>query len=96
MGNKRRATRVISGLIIIIVIWSGITILDYWRICHGFERPVFAVPAETADDGGSGTYKGLGYSFDIEGNFMPEDEFPGVTKARFYLLGKMLKEAIRD
>ena len=54
------------------------------------------MPAETADDGGSGTYKGLGYSFDIEGNFMPEDEFPGVTKARFYLLGKMLKEAIRD
>ncbi len=96
MKNKQTAAKFISGLIIIILIWGGITIFDYRRVCHNFERPVFAVPAETADDGGSGIYKGLGYAFDIEGNFMPEDEFPGVTQARFYLFGKMIEESVRD
>ena len=49
-----------------------------------------------ADDGSSGIYNGLGYSFDIKGNFMPEDEFPGVTHADFYLLGRHIKGVIRD
>ena len=43
------------------------------------------------DDGGSGLYKGLGYSVYIEGNFMPEDEFPGITKSTFKLFGKYEK-----
>ena len=45
---------------------------------------------------GAPEYKGVGYSFDINGSFMPEDEQPGVTHADFYLLGRHIKEAIRD
>ena len=45
---------------------------------------------------GSGKYIGLGYSFDIKGNFMPEDEFPGVTKWTYYLFGIELQTQIRD
>ena len=42
-----------------------------------------------AQDGGSGTYVGLGYSFDIEGNFVSEskDLLKGVTSYRGYLFG---------
>lgn len=55
-----------------------------------------AIPEITADDGGSGIYKGLGYSFDIKGNYMPEDEFSGVTQAKFYLFERIIRESIRD
>ncbi|KUO52353.1 MAG: hypothetical protein APF76_04780 [Desulfitibacter sp. BRH_c19] len=57
------------------IIWSIITIVDYRQVCHNFEKPIVAIPIQTADDGGSGIYKGLGYSFNIKGNFMPEYEF---------------------
>ena len=60
------------------------------------EKPIFCVGAELADDGSSGRYIGLGYSFDIEGNFMPEDEFPGVTKWTFFLFGIEVQSKIRE
>ena len=52
--------------------------------------------ANSADDGGSGEYIGLGYSFDIEGNFMPEDEVSGVTAYRAKIFGITAGSGIRD
>jgi hypothetical protein len=43
-----------------------------------------------------GTYQGLGYSFEIKGNFMPEDEFPGVTHYKYYLFVNFIQERLRD
>ena len=71
----------------------GIT--DFYRVYH-FQMPVFCIAAETADDGGSGTYRGLGYHFEIEGNFMPEEELPGITHNKMYLFGQLVFEGIRD
>ena len=81
---------------ILVIIWGIILGIDYWRTMHHFEKPIFAMPRITADDGGSGTYSGIGYSFEIKGNFMPEDEFPGVTHGTFSLFGKNLKSVVRD
>lgn len=78
------------------ILWCVMGFIDYWRVCHSFEKPIFTLIKETFDDGGSGTYKGLGYSFEIKGNFMPEDEFPGVTYAEYYLFGINVKNVIRD
>ena len=47
-------------------------------------------------DEGSGHYVGLGYSFDIEGNFMPDDEYPGVTKYTYYILGQEISKEARE
>lgn len=96
MRNRKRSLKEINIILILLVIWSMITVTDYRRVCHSFEKPIFCIGTKTQDDGGSGIYQGLGYSFDIKGNFMPEDEFPGVTYARFYLFGNMLKESVRD
>lgn len=89
-----------KGKIIIVVVcfaalWIVVGIVDYCRV-HSFEKPIFCIVTETADDGGSGKYIGLGYSFDIKGNFMPEDEFPGVTKWTYFLFGKNMGSGIRD
>lgn len=87
-------------LIIIILLafalWVSAGVTDYFRV-RAFERPVFCVITDPAyQDGGSGRYNGLGYSFDIKGNFMPEDELPGVTEYTYYLFGNELQSGIRD
>lgn len=83
------------AIVILTAVWVMIGIIDFRKV-HSFERPLFCIGTETADDGGSGHYIGLGYSFDIEGNFMPEDELPGVTKYNFYLFGFKIASGIRD
>lgn len=90
---KKKKT--IIAMICILVLWIAIGVVDYSRV-HSFEKPVVCVDIELADDGGSGKYIGLGYSFDIKGNFMLEDEFPGVTKWTYYLFGIELQTQIRD
>lgn len=76
------------------LVTMGIT--DYRRTVHSFEKPIFAQVINGADDGGSGSYVGIGYSVDIKGNFMPEDELKGVTHASFYVFGKEIHYAVRD
>lgn len=87
--------KIIIAIVCAIALWVAIGIVDYGRV-HSFERPIFCVGAELADDGGSGKYVGLGYSFDIEGNFMPDTEYPGVTKWTYRLFGIELQTQIRD
>ena len=45
-------------------------------LVHNYRRPLFCIWTESLQDGGSGKYVGLGYSFDIEGNFMRDTETP--------------------
>lgn len=63
-------------------------LLDFFRI-KSFDTPIY-------DDGGSGHYIGLGYSFNIKDNFMPENELPSVTEYTFCILGFEIKSGIRD
>ncbi|MBO5166390.1 MAG: hypothetical protein IJ405_05700 [Lachnospiraceae bacterium] len=82
-------------LILLFFLWLGLLITDFIRVNH-FEKPLFALATETADDGGSGKYIGLGYSFHIKGNFLPEDEFPGVTSFTAYIFGIEIANGVRD
>lgn len=87
--------RLFVSLAIIAVLCTAMGILDFFRVSR-FEKPIFCIPAEIADDGGSGRYVGIGYSFDIEGNFMPEDEFPGVTKYEAKIFGITVGSEARE
>lgn len=79
--------RNIMRLIVAIIVWLSIFVTDFIRV-NDFERPVFCVLVNGADDGGSGTYIGLGYTVDIEGNFVTEDEVErGVTEFDMKLFG---------
>lgn len=90
--NIRKLISLIFGSILIIAVLTGV--FDWFRV-KGFEKPIFTIPI-TEDDGGSGIYYGLGYSIDIKGNFMPEDELPGVTHYDFYIFGVLVDRGIRD
>lgn len=87
--------KILLVAICILMLWVFISIVDYSRV-HSFEKPIFCVGSELMKDGGSGKYVGLGYSFDIQGNFMPEDEFPGVTKWTYYIFGIEIQTQVRD
>lgn len=87
--------KIAIGIICAVVAWVVIGVIDFTMV-NSFHKPVFCVGAELADDGGSGTYVGLGYSFDIEGNFMPEAENPGVTSYRGYILGIEVIRGFRE
>ena len=92
-----RLLKRIIGRIIVFVVCAAIAFgtVDLLRV-KSFERPLFCICNETVDDGGSGHYRGLGYSFEIKGNFMPEDELPGVTEYDMYILGIHAAAGIRD
>ena len=92
---KTAFKRTFTLFIFVFLLWFALAATDLLRL-NSFEMPVFARPAETFDNGGSGTYKGLGWRIELEGNFMPEDEFPGVTKYEYYLFDDLIHAGIRD
>ena len=81
--------------IFLFLFWFAAAAADLFRL-NNFEMPIFARPTVTADDGGSGTYKGFGWRIELEGNFLPEDELPGVTQFEYYLGDDLIYAAIRD
>ena len=85
--KKSKVTKVIIAILGIVVLWLCIGITDF-ALVHNYKKPFFCIGVELYQDGGSGKYAGLGYSFDIEGNFMPEAKDPGVTSYRGYIFGK--------
>ena len=93
--HKKRIFMAVIAVVCVVVLWLTVCIVDYCRL-HRFEKPIFCVGINLCEDGSSGKYVGLGYSYDIEGNFMPEDEFPGVTKWTYYLFGVEMETQIRD
>lgn len=91
--KKKKIIFIVIG--VIFAIWLTIGIFDFSRV-HNFKKPIFCIATELYKDGGSGHYIGLGYSFDIKGNFMPEDELKGVTEYNFYIFGIRIQPAIRN
>ncbi|MBR2403008.1 MAG: hypothetical protein IKB01_09635 [Lachnospiraceae bacterium] len=82
-------------LAIVALLWVCLFATDFVRV-RNFEKPIFSVLVNGADDGGSGTYVGLGYWTEIEGDFVTENEAErGVTQYDMKLLGIRVQAAIR-
>lgn len=90
---KNRMKMLIPIIIIFVsVIWLSIAYTDYCRVGINWDKPKFCILTDGADDGGSGKYIGLGYSFDIKGSFLEEDEYPKVERYTFKVLGITIRE----
>ena len=85
--KKSKGKKMVIAVLAVMVLWLCVGITDFARV-HNYKKPLFCIGVNLADDGGSGNYVGLGYSFYIEGNFMPEEKNPGITSYRGYVLGK--------
>ena len=83
---------VLKIVIILISLWGIIFAIDFMR-CASFKMPIFVVPGETADDGGSGTYYGLGYRVEVKKNV--SSDYGGVLeKIEMYMFDKFVTGAI--
>lgn len=91
--NKKKIIFIVVE--IIFAFWLVIGIIDFSRV-HSFEKPFFCIGTKLYRDGGSGHYVGLGYSFDIKGNFLLEGEPKGITEYSYYIFGIRVQSAIRD
>ena len=76
----------------LILLWGVIFAIDYIR-CSNLKMPIFVIPGETADDGGSGTYYGLGYSVDVEKNISAEYGVQ-IESVEMYIFDKFVGGAI--
>ena len=93
--NSKKNKLILIIFCSILVLWLAIGITDF-ALVQNYHKPLFCVGVNLADDGGSGRYIGLGYGFDLEGNFMPDAKHPGVTSYHGYLLGKEVSRGFWD
>ena len=84
-------------LCVILILGMVMTAVDYCRLRYGaFEEPIFCTWDYVADGSSVRLYRGLFHKIEIRGNFMPLDEFPGVTEYTFYIFGIKVHHGIRD
>ena len=83
---------VLKIVIILISLWVIIFTIDFIRCSH-FKMPIFVVAGDTADDGGSGTYYGLGYKVEVKKHISAD--FDGqLEKIEMYMFDKFITGAI--
>ena len=85
---------IISIFGVVLVLWGLVFTIDYVR-CSRFLEPVFVVAGQTADDGGSGIYYGLGYKVKIEKNISAEYGSE-LTSVEMYMFDKFITGAIAN
>ena len=86
--------KLITIIIILIALWGIIFFIDYSR-CSNFKEPIFVVAGVTADDGGSGTYYGLGYKVKMEKTISAEYGM-SLVRVEMYMFDKFITGAIAD
>ena len=91
---KRLMTFFLCLVFSLAVIWGGMFGTDYYR-CTQLKKPIFArgVADMMYDDGGSGTYRGLGYEIEIEGELTVEYGYVAES-VELRLLGVLVFAAI--
>lgn len=89
---KRIILFIVLFILLIAIVFG---IVDFFRV-KSASLPIFCINVDKIDDGGSGKYIGLGYSFYIKGNFLPDEPAAGVTAYNYSILGIKIVNGIKD
>ena len=92
-SRKKRLPLIIIPAVLAAV-WVSIGAVDFARV-NSRKLPIFCVWSLQYLDGGSGTYTGLGYSFEIKGDFIGEEALR-VTEYTAKIFGVPVLSAIQD
>lgn len=88
-----KTLKIVIGVIVIIIVLYGIIFsIDYYR-CSNLKEPIFVIPIKTADDGGTGEYRGLGYTVKME-VYISSEHGKTITKVEMYMFNKFIVGAI--
>lgn len=89
--------KIIITIVVIALLWLAVGLVDYFRVTK-FEKPLFCVSRASVYNGAENYLhcQGIGYSFEIAGNFDTTDELSGVTKYTYFIFGNEICSGIRD
>ena len=82
---------ILAVIAVLLAAWLSIAYADYAKVAISFDKPQFCIATTTADDGGSGKYIGLGYSFDIDGHLTADSWFD-VDNYTYKIFGITVKQ----
>ncbi len=86
-----RITLIVSAAVMIL--WGAVFVTDFIR-CGSLKAPLFVVAAGvTADDGGSGIYRGLGYTVDVE-KYIDAQYGVCIRSVEMSVLGKVISASV--
>ena len=74
------------------VLWGAMFATDYLLVSH-FREPVFVLRGVTADDGGSYTGQGLGYTVVVE-KYITPDGAPALESVTMTVFDRVIAAAI--
>ena len=63
--------KLLTVLFALLILWGAMFATDYLLVSH-FREPIFTLHGVTADDGGSYTGQGLGYTVVVEKHITPD------------------------
>ena len=82
---------ILVAIVVLLVSWASIAYSDYADVAISYDKPKFCISTMTADDGGSGKYIGLGYSFDIDGHLENNGKYE-VDTYTYKIFGNTIKQ----
>ncbi len=90
---KKALKVIISALGIAVVLWLAVFATDC-AMTLKLKEPIFAVPLSvTADDGGSGSFRGAGYTVEVE-KHLDAEYGTKIVSVEMKLFGKTVAAAI--
>lgn len=82
---------ILAVIAVLLASWISIAYSDYAKVAISFDKPKFCMLVNGGDDGGSGKYIGLGYSFIIGGHIDADDGYQ-VDSYTYKILGITVKQ----
>jgi hypothetical protein len=84
--------KLLTVLAAVLVLWGAAFAVDYCRVSH-FREPMFVLYGVTADDGGSYTGQGLGYTVVVE-KYITPDGASALESVTMTILDRVIAAAI--
>lgn len=91
---KKTLKTIIVLILTMLILWVIIFFIDY-NLCSNLKMPIFVKAKITADDGGSGSYYGLGYKVKVE-KYLSSEYGVQLIKTEMYVGDKCIAGAIAD
>ena len=82
---------ILAVVAVLLVSWISIAYSEYAQVAISFDKPKFCMLLTGADDGGSGKYIGLGYSFIVDGHLDADSGYQ-VDSYTYKILGITIKQ----
>ena len=84
--------KLLTVLYALLILWVAMFATDYLCVSH-FREPIFVLHGVTADDGGSYTGQGLGYTVVVD-KYITPDGAPALESVTMTVLDRVIAAAI--